>query len=97
MRIGKSKERLFASYRIRKGRKMKDEAPLLYSRIEAGRMLGGISVASLRRLEAAGALKPVKLSGKRAGQTFYRAAEVRSLVDEGADPKRDIKRKGGRS
>jgi hypothetical protein len=73
---------------------MKDQ--LLYSRIEAGRLLGGISVASLRRLEEAGVLDPVKLSGKSAGQVYYRAKQVHALAGEGSS-KRTSKRNGGRA
>jgi hypothetical protein len=63
----------------------KTSAPLLYSRIQAARLLGGVSVATIRRMEAGGRLSPVKLSGKRAGQVFYQAQQVHGLAEKGAD------------
>jgi len=50
--------------------------PLLYSRRHACALLGGISTATLIRLENDGVIEPIKLGRSPTGQTFYRAADV---------------------
>jgi len=48
---------------------------LLYTRRQTGRVLGGISVATVQRLENAGKLDKVRLAGGN-GQVFNKAAQV---------------------
>jgi hypothetical protein len=58
-----------------------DERPLLYSRAQAAKLLGRISVASVIRLEQDGLLTPIKLNPNRpTSSTFYRASQVRRLA-----------------
>jgi Helix-turn-helix domain len=58
---------------------------LLYSREEAARLLGGVSVATIRRMENSGKLHPIRLTGRRSGQVFFRASEVFALIEGGSD------------
>jgi hypothetical protein len=60
----------------------------LYNRNDARKVLGNISVDTLRRLEKAGKLTPVKLYNSKA-QTFYRVEQVEAL----ATPRPKIKRR----
>jgi hypothetical protein len=53
---------------------------LLYDRIETAELLGGISFATLYRLERAGKLRPVKLTDGPNSTIFYSAADVRALA-----------------
>jgi hypothetical protein len=51
-----------------------DDLPerFLYSRKQAAKLLGGISLATLKRLEDEGILKPVRLNKRSpSGQVFY--------------------------
>jgi hypothetical protein len=44
-------------------------------------LLGGISIATVIRLEQSGRLMAVKLNaGSNGGMTYYRAAQVRALA-----------------
>lgn len=73
-----------ASEREQKRRAHQREASLqqlLYSREQARVILGGICVMTLRRLEARGALTPVRLNKSPNSRVFYRAADVQALVD----------------
>jgi hypothetical protein len=55
-------------------------APLLINRHRACALLGGISVATLQRLEAAHKLTPIKLSGHPSSCVFYRIEDVERLA-----------------
>ncbi len=57
---------------------------LIYSREQVGQLLGGVSVATIRRLELAGRLRPIRLSRSKAGQVFFRAEDVRAFVEGAA-------------
>lgn len=52
---------------------------LLYSRRQTARVLGGISVATVQRLENKGLLDKVRLAGGN-GQVFNKAAQVHALA-----------------
>ena len=54
---------------------------LLYSRKQAGELLGGVSVATLKRLEDEGLLRPIKLSRSATAQTFYAADAIAALIE----------------
>ena len=56
---------------------------LLYSRDQASELLGGFSLNSLARLEKAGALTPVRISGAARGRVFYRHNELMALAKSG--------------
>jgi hypothetical protein len=58
---------------------------LLFSREQVAQMLGGISIATVRRLEHEGRLKPVRLSRSPTAMVFFRASDVDALIDEAAD------------
>jgi hypothetical protein len=59
--------------------------PLLVSRKDAAVMLGGISMATMQRMEARGTLRPVRLNrDAKAGQVFYRHADLVALA-QGSD------------
>ena len=60
------------------------EQRLIYSRKQAGALLGGISISQLTRLENEGKLKSVRFGGSR-GQAFYTHAELMRLIQEHAD------------
>jgi len=54
---------------------------LLFSREATRHLLGGISIASVKRLEHQGELTPVRLNKQSASaQVFYRRAEVFALA-----------------
>lgn len=55
---------------------------LLYSRAQAAELLGGISINTVRRLEAEGYLTLVRLTRIPTGMVFFRAADVEALVVE---------------
>ena len=63
---------------------MSDLPRLLYSRAQVQEMLGGVSIMTLIRLEKDGKLTPRRLTGKRTGQVFYKAAEIEALVEDAA-------------
>ena len=53
---------------------------LLYSREQTRHALGGISVASVIRLENRGLLEKVRLAGGDNGQVLHRAEQVHALA-----------------
>ncbi len=55
---------------------------LLYSREQVAGMLGGVSIATVRRLEREGRLKPVRLSRSPTAMVFFRAADVEVMIEE---------------
>jgi hypothetical protein len=55
---------------------------LLYSREQVAELLGGISTATVRRLEREGRLRPIRLTGRNSGQVFFKATDVRTLIEE---------------
>ena len=57
-----------------------DPAALLVPRSMAGRVLGGKSVATLKKLESKGLLTPVRLTKTPEGQVFYRRAQLLALA-----------------
>jgi hypothetical protein len=64
-----------------------DGAPkrrLIHSRKQARELLGGISDATLRRLEKAGRLKAIRLSSQR-GQAFYTDESLAKLIKEASN------------
>jgi hypothetical protein len=54
--------------------------PLLYSRQQTAQALGGISIATVQRLENAGRLTKVRLAGSDSGQVFHDVGEVKALA-----------------
>lgn len=63
---------------------------LLYSRPQIAKALGGVSVATVIRLENSGKLDKVKLVGSPNGKTFHRSSQVHELAAA-----RGCDRKGG--
>ncbi len=57
---------------------------LLYTRLQTAHVLGGISVASVQRLENKGLLDKVRLAGGN-GQIFNKAAQVHALAEGDRD------------
>ncbi len=53
---------------------------LLVNRQRAAAMLGGISTATLIRMEQAGRLKPIRLSGHATSVVFYRIEDIQKLA-----------------
>jgi hypothetical protein len=49
---------------------------LILSRKTTAVRLGGVSVATVIRMELDGLLTPIRLTGKKRGQVFYSADEV---------------------
>jgi hypothetical protein len=56
---------------------------LLYSRAQTAHALGGISIATVQRMEARGLLDKVRLAGSPNGAVFHRAEQVRKLAEGG--------------
>jgi hypothetical protein len=54
---------------------------LLYSRRQTAKALGGISIATVQRLEARGLLDKVRLAGSANGAVFHRASQVHALAE----------------
>jgi hypothetical protein len=54
---------------------------LLYSRAQTAHALGGISIATVQRMEARGLLDKVRLAGSSNGAVFHRAEQVRKLAE----------------
>lgn len=54
---------------------------LLYTREQLRRILGGISTDTVIRLEAAGRLKPVRLTPGKLGRVYYRRRDVEALIE----------------
>ena len=59
-------------------------APLLYSRPVTAAVLGGINVASVRRMEDDGLLTVIRPTGKPNGAVFHSAKQVCAIA--GCDP-----------
>ena len=55
-------------------------ARLIYSRQQVAEMLGGISTASVRRLEREGRLQPIRLGRSPTAMVFFRASDIEALV-----------------
>jgi hypothetical protein len=53
---------------------------LLYTRQQTARVLGGISISSIIRLERLGLLKKVHLMPGQSAQVFHTAENVKALV-----------------
>ena len=58
---------------------------LLYTRDQLRRILGGISTDTVTRLEAAGRLKPLRLSPARTARVYYRRSDIDALIGAEAD------------
>jgi hypothetical protein len=60
-------------------------SPLLYDRAQTASLLGGISTATVKRLEQKGVLQPVRLDPHAGDRTpvFYRASDVLALAHGG--------------
>ena len=56
---------------------------LLYTRRQTARCLGGVSVATVQRLENKGVLDKVRLAGSPNGQVFNKAEQVHALAQGG--------------
>lgn len=55
--------------------------PLLVNRKVAASILGGVSVATIIRMELRGTLTPVRLNpSSTASQVFYRLSELREFI-----------------
>jgi hypothetical protein len=53
----------------------------LYPREQARQILGGVSIATLKRLEKVGVLKPVRLNKRSpTAQVFYTGVNLRELT-----------------
>jgi hypothetical protein len=60
--------------------------PLVVPRTTTAALLGGVDVSTIRRLEKAGLLTPIRLNKRSAtGQVFYSYAEVVALAEGGHD------------
>jgi DNA-binding transcriptional MerR regulator len=57
-------------------------APLLVSREQACRMLGGLTPQTLHRYELQGRIKPIRFTKTKRGMVFYRVEDVTRLVEE---------------
>lgn len=70
------------------------ENPLLIPRRETAKLLGGISIATLLRMEKRGQLAPLRLSPT--GPVMHRYSDVLALVDRMAPqpPKKTLRRAG---
>ncbi len=54
---------------------------LLYSRTQTAHALGGISIATVQRIERRGLLDKVRPAGSPKGAVFHRAEQVRKLAE----------------
>jgi hypothetical protein len=71
---------------VAKSPEVKSPARLLYTRRQTAELLGNVHLATIRRLEKAGRLKPVRLNrNSRLAMVFYRARDVQALVEEAGD------------
>jgi predicted DNA-binding transcriptional regulator AlpA len=61
--------------------KLSETEQLLLSRKQVARLLGNISVATLRRLEKQGRLRGVRLS-RGTGSVFFRVADIHAFIEE---------------
>jgi hypothetical protein len=55
-------------------------APLLYSREQAARLLGGVCAMTLIRMEKRGVLKPIRLVPSANGRVFYTAENIAAVA-----------------
>jgi hypothetical protein len=56
---------------------------LLFTRAQVARLLGGVDVSTVRRLERDGRLRPIRLNKKStSGMVFFAASDVNRLVEE---------------
>jgi hypothetical protein len=53
---------------------------LIVDRVQAQRMLGGVSESTLLRLERERQLTPIKLSRRPASKTYYSVSEIHALA-----------------
>ena len=58
---------------------------LLYSRQQTRHVLGGVSLATVQRIENAGLLDKIVLAGSPTGMVFHRAEQVHALAQGGGD------------
>lgn len=56
------------------------DAPQLCTRRQAARLLGGVDVSTIRRLERSGKLRPIRLTRPR-GQVFFSIENLKALVE----------------
>ncbi len=65
-------------------RSQSDHQPerLLHTREQVAEMLGGVSIATIRRLEREGRLKAIRLSRSPTAMVFFRAADVEAMIEE---------------
>jgi hypothetical protein len=55
----------------------------LYPREQARHILGGVSIATLKRLEKVGVLKPIRLNKRSpAAQVFYMGVNLREAMQD---------------
>jgi hypothetical protein len=55
---------------------------LLYTRGQVAKMLGGVSIATIRRLESERRLKSIRLSKSPTAMVFFKASDVHALIEE---------------
>lgn len=63
---------------------LKSPERLLYSREQVAELFGGVSTATIRRMERENRLRPIRLTGRNTGQVFFKASDVHALVEEAA-------------
>jgi hypothetical protein len=65
---------------------------LLFTREQTAELLGGCSIATVRRLERAGSLHPVRLT-RATGRVFFKRDDVLALIDAAVeDAKPSVRR-----
>lgn len=69
-----------------KATKISEQPRLIYSRKETARLLGGVSTATIKRLEAAGRLRGFRLSKSKSSNVFFRAEEIENLLADADGP-----------
>lgn len=79
---------------IERGKRTPSARQLLYTRAQTAELLGNVSLATIRRLENEGLLKPVRLSRSPTAMVFFRASDVEALVAGAADATSVSNRKG---
>jgi hypothetical protein len=64
----------------------RERAPdrLIFTRRQVAQLLGGIDTSTVRRLERDGRLRPIRLTGRKTGQVFFRAEDVYALIASAA-------------
>jgi hypothetical protein len=58
---------------------------LIYSRKQTAKLLGNVSTATIRRLEAAGRLRGFRLNKSKSASVFFRAADIDAFLIEACD------------